>query len=79
MNTLKNIKSLGAALAVMALLVAPNSWAETQVPEGMAIVPGGPFLMGIDKEVNRDTKKMSKRQQLKYAVSREAFHDEGPC
>ena len=43
------------------------------------MVSGGPFLMGVDKEVNKDTEKMSKRARLKYAVSREAFHDEGPA
>ena len=48
-------------------------------PEDMVLVPSGSFLMGIDKEVNVDTKKMSKRQQLRYAVSKEAFHDEGPA
>jgi len=46
---------------------------------GMVMVPGGPFLMGVDKEVNEKVKKMSKIAKLKYAVSREAFHDEGPA
>ena len=32
-----------------------------------------------DKEVNEKVQKMSKRAKLKYAVSREAFHDEGPA
>ncbi len=45
----------------------------------MVLIPAGPFLMGVDREVNVDTEKMSKRQQLRYAVSREAFHDEGPA
>ena len=45
----------------------------------MVLIPGGHFLMGVDKEVNVDTKKMSQRQKLRYAVSREAFHDEGPA
>jgi formylglycine-generating enzyme required for sulfatase activity len=49
------------------------------VPKDMVLVPSGSFLMGIDKVVNVDTKNMSKRQQLRYAVSREAFHDEGPA
>ena len=48
-------------------------------PENMVIIPGGHFLMGVDKEVNVDTEKMSKRQKLRYLVSREAFHDEGPA
>jgi formylglycine-generating enzyme required for sulfatase activity len=51
----------------------------TNSPKDMVLVPSGSFLMGIDKVVNVDTKKMSKRQQLRYAVSREAFHDEGPA
>ena len=49
------------------------------VPEGMVYIEGGSFLMGVDKEVNVDTKKMSAIKKLKYAVSREAFHDEGPA
>ena len=52
---------------------------DTDAPKDMVLVPGGSFLMGIDKVVNVDTKKMSKRQQLRYAVSRDAFHDEGPA
>ena len=52
---------------------------DTDAPKDMVLVPSGSFLMGIDKVVNVDTKKMSKRQQLRYAVSREAFHDEGPA
>lgn len=35
--------------------------------------------MGIDKETNVNTEKMKPRQRLKYLVSREAFHDEGPA
>ena len=47
-------------------------------PDDMVLVPGGSFLMGIDKKVNVDTKKMSKRQQLRYAVSKEAFRLDVP-
>ena len=47
--------------------------------EDMVMVPGGPFLMGVDKVVNVDMEKMSKRQKLRYLVSRAAFHDEGPA
>jgi len=64
-------------LAVTALL-STTAWA-ADVPEDMALVPGGSFLMGVDKSVQVDTKKMTARQRLKYAVSREAFHDEGPA
>ena len=53
--------------------------ADSQGPEDMVMIPGGHFLMGVDKEVNVDTEKMSLRQKLRYAVSREAFHDEGPA
>ncbi len=66
------------ALAVAALLSTSTAWAE-EAPEDMALIPGGSFLMGVDKSVQVDTEKMTKRQQLKYAVSREAFHDEGPA
>jgi formylglycine-generating enzyme required for sulfatase activity len=74
-----NLKLTLVGVALTALIATPNTWAESQVPDDMVMIPGGSFLMGIDKEVNRNTKKMSKRQQLKYAVSREAFHDEGPA
>ena len=33
-------------------------------PEDMVMIPGGHFLMGVDKEVNVDTEKMSKRQKF---------------
>lgn len=67
--------SLACALVSPVLAFADSSLA----PEGMVMVPGGVFIMGVDKEFNADTEKMSKRQRLKYAVSREAFHDEGPA
>jgi len=79
MKTRRNITSAFIALALTAIMGIPSAWAETQVPEDMVMVPGGPFLMGVDKEVNADTKKMSAVKRLKYAVSREAFHDEGPA
>lgn len=71
-------KTTLGALAVTTLLGASAAWAG-ESPEDMVTVPGGHFLMGVDKEVNTKTKKMSKQQQLKYRVSREAFHDEGPA
>ncbi|MBT4127130.1 MAG: SUMF1/EgtB/PvdO family nonheme iron enzyme [Nitrospina sp.] len=52
---------------------------DSSTPGDMVMVPAGPFLMGVDKEVNKKVEKMSKRAKLKYAVSREAFHDEGPA
>jgi len=48
-------------------------------PDDMVLVPGGPFVMGVDKAVNPKVKNMSKREKIKYAVSREAFNDEGPA
>jgi formylglycine-generating enzyme required for sulfatase activity len=59
--------------------VGNKSMGDNANPDDMVLVPGGSFLMGIDKKVNVDTKKMSKRQQLRYAVSKAAFHDEGPA
>ncbi len=79
MNTKQKLKSAIAAFALAAFMGNPNAWAETQVPEDMVLIPGGPFLMGVDKEVNAKTEKMSKIKRLKYSVSREAFHDEGPA
>ena len=38
--------------------------------EDMVMVPGGPFLMGVDKVSNVDIEKMSKRKKLRYLVSR---------
>jgi formylglycine-generating enzyme required for sulfatase activity len=68
-------------LFLISIFISPGIAISADNPthDGMVLVPGGPFLMGVDKEVNNDTKKMSKRAQLKYAVSREAFHDEGPA
>jgi len=62
------------------LVFAATTFAASPVDtEDMVVVPGGAFLMGVDKEVNKDIDKMSKRQKLRYLVSREAFHDEGPA
>jgi len=74
-----NIKSAVVALIITGFIATPNAWSGTQAPEDMVLVPGGSFLMGIDKVVNPKTKKMSKLQKHKYAVSRAAFHDEGPA
>ena len=49
MNAKKKLRSTIMALAVTSLLAVPTAWAETQVPEDMVLVPGGPFLMGVDK------------------------------
>ena len=67
-------------LFLIAILSSPGMAIseESSIPGDMVMVPGGPFLMGVDKEVNEKVQKMSKRAKLKYAVSREAFHDEGP-
>lgn len=52
-------------------------------PKDMVFVPFGPFLMGIDREPQNETK--SKAQQTLYERrmskpwSAEAFHDEGPA
>ncbi|MDA0692862.1 MAG: formylglycine-generating enzyme family protein [Nitrospinae bacterium] len=72
------LKTAAGALAVMTMIGASTSWA-VESPEDMVMIPAGHFLMGVDKEVNPKTEKMSKAQQLKYRVSREAFHDEGPA
>jgi len=79
MITTKKLKTVAAGLAVSVLLGVSTVDAETQVPEDMTLIPGGSFLMGVDKAVNTNTKKMTARQRLKYAVSKEAFHDEGPA
>ncbi|MGP0628824.1 SUMF1/EgtB/PvdO family nonheme iron enzyme [Nitrospina sp. 32_T5] len=50
-----------------------------QIPTGMVMVPGGPFVMGVDREPHSPKPNMSAAQKLKYRVSREAFHDEGPA
>ena len=47
-------------------------------PDEMVLIPGGPFEMGVDKEINLK-KNMSVREKLKYAVSREGFNYEGPA
>ncbi|GJL78894.1 MAG: hypothetical protein NPINA01_18830 [Nitrospinaceae bacterium] len=78
MKTKQFIKTTLGALAVTTMIGASATWAG-ESPEDMVLVPGGSFLMGVDKEVKPKTEKMSRQQQLKYRVSREAFHDEGPA
>jgi formylglycine-generating enzyme required for sulfatase activity len=73
----KFLISIGA-FAVAALFSTSTVWAG-DAPDDMALIPGGSFLMGVDKTVQVNTEKMTTRQRLKYAVSREAFHDEGPA
>ncbi|QPJ65707.1 MAG: formylglycine-generating enzyme family protein [Candidatus Nitrohelix vancouverensis] len=72
----KSITTGIGAFAMTALLSSSFAWASAG---DMALVPGGSFLMGVDKKVHADVEKMSKSKQLKYAVSRDAFHDEGPA
>ena len=83
MTTLKKFKQTKNViyLFLVCFLISPGMAisGESPTPEDMVMIPGGAFLMGVDKEVNVDTKKMSAIKQLKYAVSREAFHDEGPA
>ena len=50
-----------------------------EAPDEMVLVPGGPFVMGVDKAINPNVKNMSAIKKLKYAVSVEAFNDEGPA
>jgi formylglycine-generating enzyme required for sulfatase activity len=66
-------------LFLISIFISPGIAISADNPEGMVFVPGGPFLMGVDKVVNEKVKKMSKIAKHKYAVSREAFHDEGPA
>ncbi len=75
------ITRINILLIMFCICITPTlSFAESaDTPENMIMVPGGPFLMGVDKKVNVDTEKMTKRQRIRYAVSREAFHDEGPA
>lgn len=83
---MNNFKKFNKAKMIVSLVLAGTLMApglafskDHAVPEGMVYVPAGPFLMGVDKKVNVKTEEMSKLQQLRYAVSREAFHDEGPA
>ncbi len=78
MNKRLPFQTAVTVVAISVFLSAGNSFGEP-VPEGMVRVPGGSFLMGVDKKTNPNTKKMSKAQQLKYRVSKEAFNDEGPA
>ncbi len=55
------------------------SAAALNVPEGMVHVPSGFFVMGVDQKPGPDMESMSPIKQLKFKVSKEAFHDEGPA
>ncbi len=74
----QKFKNAIGVLAITTLLGASVSGA-VESPDDMVLVPRGSFVMGVDKAVNPQVKHMSKIKQLKYAVSREAFNDEGPA
>ncbi|QPJ62428.1 MAG: formylglycine-generating enzyme family protein [Candidatus Nitronauta litoralis] len=78
MKTKKYLKTAFCGLA-LAMFISPQAGLAQESPENMSFIPGGSFLMGVDKSVVVDTQKMTQRERLKYAVSREAFHDEGPA
>ena len=71
----KTVIGVFTMTAILGISIAGSS----EAPDEMVFVPGGPFVMGVDKAVNPNVKNMSKIKQLKYAVSREAFNDEGPA
>jgi len=78
MKAKRFIKTAIGIIAMTSILGAPIVGAG-ESPEDMVLVPGGPFVMGVDKAVNPQVKHMSKIKRLKYAVSAEAFNDEGPA
>ncbi|MDX1412274.1 MAG: hypothetical protein R3351_08965, partial [Nitrospirales bacterium] len=55
-----------------------------EIPKGMAYIPFGASIIGIDKDPSRsslsegETKSMYQRR-MNMPWSREAFHDEGPA
>lgn len=67
-------------------LAGQTAWAENsaEIPSGMAYIPFGASVMGIDKDPSRsslsggETKSMYQRR-MSMPWSREAFHDEGPA
>jgi formylglycine-generating enzyme required for sulfatase activity len=74
------IKKVFSLFVLLGLLFPLNTFAKPGTDSSdMVEVPGGSFLMGVDKAVNVDIEKMSQRKKLRYLVSREAFHDEGPA
>lgn len=55
-----------------------------EVPKGMAYIPFGPFIMGIDKDPSQSTSSPGEnasmyQRRMSMPWSREAFHDEGPA
>jgi len=73
---------------LVALLVTVTPWAafaqdSATVPEGMAYIPFGPSIMGIDKDpanaptVSEPASLYQRRMSMPW--SKEAFHDEGPA
>jgi len=76
---IKNKFFVGIGALAVSTFLSTTAVGATDAPEDMVLIPGGSFLMGVDKTERVDTKKMTLRQQLKYAVSKEAFNDEGPA
>jgi formylglycine-generating enzyme required for sulfatase activity len=71
-------KSVIGVFTMTSILGAPIVGAG-EAPDEMVLVPGGSFVMGVDKAINPNVKNMSKMKKHKYAVSFEAFNDEGPA
>ncbi len=72
------------ALFIGFQLLGTPSWGKETAPRDMAYVPGGPAVIGIDKDPSQATliknESMSMYQKrMNMPWSKEAFHDEGPA
>lgn len=75
---------LFSGLAFSVFMTTSPAQGSTDIPEGMAYIPFGTTIIGIDKEPSRasisssETKSLyQKRMSMPW--SKEAFHDEGPA
>jgi len=62
MKSSQFFKSVIGVFSITILLGTPVTSA-SPAPDDMVLVPGGPFVMGVDKAINPKVKDMNKRQK----------------
>jgi len=72
------------ALTLLVLLATQPAQGSTDVPKGMAYIPFGTSIMGIEKDPSQTASASNESQsmydrRMSMPWSKEAFHDEGPA